>query len=161
MRGSGKVLIHTSGTSVIGDDAQGQHASDTVFDDSIPFSPGDHPIRRARYDIERTVVDADGTGLRTVVLCNSLIYGNGTGPRPQTVLIPPLVNQAVGSGIVRVVGRGLNRWSTVHLDDMADLYQLTLTEPAAAGFYFVEGGRGRFVRRDRTGDLPPSWPGAG
>jgi nucleoside-diphosphate-sugar epimerase len=140
LRGSGKVLVHTSGTSVIGDDAQGQSASGTVFDDSIAFSPGNHPIRRARYDVERTVVDAGATGLRTVVLCNSLIYGNGTGPRPQTVLIPPLVNQALSSGIVRVVGRGLNRWSTVHLDDMTDLYRLTLTEPAAAGFYFVEGG---------------------
>lgn len=140
LRGSGKTLIHTSGTSVIGDDAQGQFASDTVFDDSAPFSPGDHPIRRVRYDVEGTVVDAGGVGLRTVVLCNSLIYGNGTGPRPQTVLIPPLVHQAIDSGVVRVVGRGLNRWSTVHLDDMANLYQLALTEPAAAGFYFVEGG---------------------
>ncbi|TVT60944.1 NAD-dependent epimerase/dehydratase family protein [Amycolatopsis rhizosphaerae] len=140
LRGSGKILVHTSGTSVIGDDAQGQSASTTVFDDAVPFSPGNHEIRRARHAIDTTVVDAGGRGLRTVVLCNSLIYGNGTGPRPQTVLIPPLVTQAFGSGTVRVVGRGLNRWSTVHLDDMADLYHLALTEPEAAGFYFVEGG---------------------
>ncbi|MFE1256130.1 NAD-dependent epimerase/dehydratase family protein [Streptomyces fungicidicus] len=62
------------------------------------------------------------------------------GPRPQTVLIPPLVTQAQAGNTVRVVGRGLNRWSTVHLDDMADLYHLALTDPAATGFYFVEGG---------------------
>ncbi|GHH55792.1 NAD-dependent epimerase/dehydratase family protein [Lentzea cavernae] len=140
LRGSGKVLIHTSGTSVIGDDAQGRSASGTVFDDAVPFSPGDHPVRRARYDVDRAVTDAGDTGLRTVVLCNSLIYGNGTGPRPQTVLIPPLVRQALGSGVVRVVGRGLNRWSTVHVDDVADLYHLALTDPAATGFHFVEGG---------------------
>ncbi|WAL68710.1 NAD-dependent epimerase/dehydratase family protein [Amycolatopsis cynarae] len=140
LRGSGKILVHTSGTSVIGDDAQGQSASTTVFDDAVPFSPGNHEIRRARHAIDTTVVDAGGRGLRTVVLCNSLIYGNGTGPRPQTVLIPPLVTQALSSGTVRVVGRGLNRWSTVHLDDMADLYHLALTMPAATGFYFVEGG---------------------
>jgi nucleoside-diphosphate-sugar epimerase len=106
----------------------------------VPFTPGDHEIRRARHAIDTAVVDAGGAGLRSVVLCNSLIYGNGTGPRPRTVLIPPLVTQAQSSGTVRVVGRGLNRWSTVHLDDMADLYQLALTKPAAAGFYFVEGG---------------------
>ncbi|ANZ35767.1 epimerase [Lentzea guizhouensis] len=136
LRGSDKVLVHTSGTSVIGDDAQGEPSS-TVFDDAAPFSPGDHPIRRARYDVDRAVLDAE---VRSVVLCNSLIYGNGTGPRPQTVLIPPLVEQARSSGVVRVVGRGLNRWSTVHLDDTADLYLLALTDPAATGFYFVEGG---------------------
>ncbi|MFC8074609.1 NAD-dependent epimerase/dehydratase family protein [Streptomyces sp. NPDC057307] len=145
LRDSGKVLIHTSGTSVIGDDAQGLSASSTVFDDAVPFSPGDHEVRRARYAIDRAVVDAGGggeggAGLRTLVLCNSLIYGNGTGPRPQTVLIPPLVIQARRSGTVRVVGSGLNRWSTVHLDDMADLYALALTEPTAEGFYFVAGG---------------------
>jgi nucleoside-diphosphate-sugar epimerase len=141
LRGSGKVLIHTSGTSVIGDDAQGRSASSTVFDDVVPFTPGDHPIRRARHAIDTTVVDAGGAGIRSVVLCNSLIYGNGTGPRPQTVLIPPLLAQARTSGVVRVVGHGLNRWSTVHLDDMADLYHLAFTEPAATGFYFVEGGQ--------------------
>ncbi|MFD7767754.1 NAD-dependent epimerase/dehydratase family protein [Streptomyces sp. NPDC059787] len=140
LRGSGKVLIHTSGTSVIGDDAQGRYASEVVFDDAKPFGPGDHEIRRARYAIDRSVVDAGAAGVRSVVLCNSLIYGNGTGPRPQTVLIPPLVTQAQAGKTVRVVGRGLNRWSTVHLDDMADLYHLALTDPAATGFYFVEGG---------------------
>lgn len=140
LHGSSKVFIHTSGTSVIGDDAQGQSDSLTVFDDAVPITPGDHPIRRARHAIDTTVIGARGAGIRSVVLCNSLIYGNGVGPHPQTVLIPPLVAQARTSGVVRVVGHGLNRWSTVHLADMADLYQLALTDPSAAGFYFVEGG---------------------
>lgn len=141
LSGSGKVLIHTSGTSVIGDDAQGQTTSSTVFDDTEPFIPGDHPIRRARHAIDTAVINASEAKIRSVVLCNSLIYGNGTGPRPQTVLVPPLVAQARASGVVRVVGRGINRWSTVHVDDMADLYRHAVTDPAAAGFYFVEGGQ--------------------
>jgi nucleoside-diphosphate-sugar epimerase len=141
LSGSGKVLIHTSGTSVIADDAQGRSTSDTIFDDAAPITPGDHPIRRARHAIDTTVVDARGAGIRSVVLCNSLIYGNGVGPRQQTVLIPPLVAQARASGEVRVVGHGVNRWSTVHVDDMADLYHLALADPTATGFYFVEGGR--------------------
>ncbi|MDF2822749.1 MAG: epimerase [Mycobacterium sp.] len=141
LSGSGKVLVHTSGTSVIGDDAQGQSTSCTIFDDTEPFSPGDHPIRRARYAIDTTVVGANAVEIRSVVLCISLIYGSGFGPRPQTVLIPPLVAQARASGVVRVVGRGINRWSNVHVDDMAGLYLLALTDPAAAGFYFVEGGQ--------------------
>ncbi|TQR84947.1 NAD-dependent epimerase/dehydratase family protein [Mycobacterium hodleri] len=141
LSGSGKVLIHTSGTSVIGDDAQGQSVSGTVYDDAAPFTPGDHPIRRARHAVDAAVVDARAVGIRSVVLCNSLIYGNGSGPRRQTVLVAPLIAQARTSGVVRVVGQGVNRWSTVHVDDVADLYHLALTDPAAAGFYFVEGGR--------------------
>jgi nucleoside-diphosphate-sugar epimerase len=141
LSGSGKVFIHTSGTSVIGDDAQGQSASGTVFDDIEPFTPGEHPIRRARHAIDTTVVGAAASNIRSIVLCNSLIYGNAFGPRPQTVLVAPLVAQARASGVVRVVGRGINRWSNVHVDDMADLYHRVLTDPAAAGFYFVEGGQ--------------------
>ncbi|MFI5842592.1 hypothetical protein ACIA8K_23075 [Catenuloplanes sp. NPDC051500] len=64
--------------------------------------------------------------------------------RPETVLLPPLVAQARTSGVVRVVGPGLNRWSNVHVDDMADLYARALTDPAATGFYFVEGGDASF-----------------
>jgi nucleoside-diphosphate-sugar epimerase len=163
LSGSGKVLIHTSGTSLIGDDAQGQSAYGTVFDDAAPFAPGDHPIRRARHAIDGTVVGACGAGIRSVVLCNSLIYGNGYGPRRQTVLIHPLVTQARASGVVRVVGQGLNRWSTVHVDDLADLYHLALTDPATAGFYFVEGGQdasfleigGAIARRLGLGPVQP------
>lgn len=37
LSGTGKTFLHTSGTSVIADDAQGTHGSGTIFDESTPF----------------------------------------------------------------------------------------------------------------------------
>jgi nucleoside-diphosphate-sugar epimerase len=144
LRRTGKTLVHTSGSSIIGDDAQGDYAAQRVFDDADEIIADAHPVRRARHAIDTAVVGAAGHGVRTVVLCNSMIYGTGREPRPDTVLLPPLVAQARASGTVRVVGQGLNRWSNVHIDDVVALYTRVLTDPAASGFYFVESGEASF-----------------
>ncbi|GID29431.1 NAD-dependent epimerase/dehydratase family protein [Paractinoplanes brasiliensis] len=144
LRGTGKPLVHTSGSSVIGDDAKGDYATTAVHDDAEPVVADSHPIRQARFAIDTMLVAAAADGVRTVVLCNSLTYGTGRQPRPDTVLLPPLIDQARASGVVRVVGRGHNRWSNVHIDDVAALYSRVLTDPAATGFYFVEGGEASF-----------------
>lgn len=39
-----------------------------------------------------------------------------------------LLHHAGQHGAVRVVGRGLNRWSNVHIDDVALLYALARTK---------------------------------
>ncbi|HEX6343784.1 NAD-dependent epimerase/dehydratase family protein [Umezawaea sp.] len=164
LRGSGGPLLHTSGTSVVGDDAKGEALSPTVFDDAGEVVADAHPVRRARFAIDTDVVAAASTGVRTVVLCNSLVYGTGRPPRPDTVLLVPLVEQARGSGVVRVVGVGANTWSTVHVDDVAALYSLALGDPNASGFYFVENGEASFAeigaaiaRRLGLGPVEP-WP---
>jgi nucleoside-diphosphate-sugar epimerase len=140
LRGSGKPFVHTSGTSIIGDDAQGERLSSTVHADTREVVADSHPIRQARFALDTAVVDAARDGVRTVVLCHSLIYGNGRPPRPDTVLLIPLVGQARSSGVVRVVGKGVNVWSNVHVDDVAALYSISLSDSTAGGFYFVENG---------------------
>jgi nucleoside-diphosphate-sugar epimerase len=123
LEGSGKALLHTSGSSVVGDDARGE-PTDRIFDeDSLPAPT---PDKAARVAIDRYVLGAAALGVRSVVLCNSLIYGAGLGPHAHSIQIPSLVRQARKSGVVRHVGRGLNIWSTVHVEDMADLYLLAL-----------------------------------
>jgi len=71
LAGSGKDLLHTSGSSVVGDDARGE-PSDKVFDDDSPVEPT--PEKAARVAIDRHVIAAAERGVRSVVLCNSLIY---------------------------------------------------------------------------------------
>ncbi|MET0321292.1 MAG: epimerase, partial [Duganella sp.] len=46
--------------------------------------------------------------------------------------------------VVRVVGKGVNRWSNVHIDDVVDLYLLALEKTAPGVFYFVESGEASF-----------------
>jgi nucleoside-diphosphate-sugar epimerase len=75
-----------------------------------------------------------------MVLCNAMIYGDALGPPAQSVQIPALVRQAKASGVVRYIGRGLNRWSNVHIADVAALYVLALIRAPAGSFFYVESG---------------------
>jgi nucleoside-diphosphate-sugar epimerase len=88
--------------------------------------------------INRLVLNAPG--IRSVVLCNSMIYGNALGSPARSVQSPALVAQAKASGIARYIGRGLNRWSNVHIADVAALYALVITRARAGTFMYVESG---------------------
>jgi nucleoside-diphosphate-sugar epimerase len=135
LSGSGKPFIHSSGSSIIGDLATGE-PSDRIFDEATPIEP--LPERAARVAIDRLVLAA--AGIRSVILCNAMIYGDALGPPAQIVQIPALVRQAKASGIVRYIGRGLNRWSNVHIADVAALYVLALAKASAGTFIYVESG---------------------
>ena len=69
-----------------------------------------------------------------------MIYGHGLGVGKDSVQIPMLAAQGKKSGIVRVIGKGLNTWSNVHIEDVVDLYLLALEKAPAGSFYFVENG---------------------
>ncbi|WP_343717508.1 NAD-dependent epimerase/dehydratase family protein [Inquilinus sp.] len=162
LAGSGKPFLHTSGTSVVADDARGEWASDRIYDEDTPVEPVSG--KAARVAIDRMIVEAAGRGVRSAVLCNSLIYGTGPGLNPDSVQIPALVAQARKTGVVRHIGRGLNIWSNVHVDDMADLYALALDRASAGAFYYVENGEASFAeataaiaRRLGLG-APQPWP---
>ncbi|OPA86278.1 epimerase [Pseudomonas fluorescens] len=143
LAGSGKPFLHTSGSSVIGDDAQGVHVNPAVFDEDSTFVVA--ASKQPRRDIELKVLGAAARGIRAVVICPSNIYGTGTGVHRQSVQIPWLVLQASESGVVRVVGSGVNRWSNVHVLDVAELYLLALQKAPAGAFYFVENGEASFL----------------
>jgi nucleoside-diphosphate-sugar epimerase len=134
---SGKPLIHSSGSSIVADLAMGE-PSDRIFDEATPLEP--LTDKAARVAIDRLVLGAAGAGLRAVVLCNTMIYGHALGPPAQSVQIPALVRQAKASGVVRYIGRGLNRWSNVHIADVAALYLLALAKAPAGTFMYVESG---------------------
>ena len=143
LRGSGKPFIHTSGSSVISDDVRGDALSEHIFDEKTPFIV--EPEKQARHAIDNLILAAAADSVRTVVLCNSMIYGTGTGLHADSVQIPPLVQQARRSGVVRIVGRGVNRWSNVYIEDMVELYRLALEKAPAGSFYFVENGEASYA----------------
>jgi nucleoside-diphosphate-sugar epimerase len=143
LRGSDKPLLHTSGSSVIGDDARGNRLSESIFDEDTPFVV--EAAKQPRRDIDLHVLDAANEGIRAVVLCPSNIYGSGTGLNPRSVQIPFLVDQARETNVVRIVGLGVNRWSNVHIEDAAELYLLALHKAPAGAFYFIENGEASFA----------------
>jgi nucleoside-diphosphate-sugar epimerase len=135
LAGSGKPLLHSSGSSIVADLAMGE-PSDRIVDEASPLEPVAE--KAARVAIDRLVLDAPG--IRSVVLCNTMIYGNALGAPAESVQIPALVRQARASGIARYIGRGRNRWSNVHIADVAALYVLALAKAPARTFMYVESG---------------------
>jgi nucleoside-diphosphate-sugar epimerase len=135
LTGSGKPFLHTSGSSIVADRAMGE-PSDRIFHEATPIEP--EADKAARVAIDRLVLDAPG--IRSVVLCNTMIYGNALGPPARSVQIPALVCQATTSGVARYIGRGLNRWSNVHIADVAALYASAITKAPAGTFMYVESG---------------------
>ncbi len=156
---SGKALLHTSGTSVIGDDARGERESETILDEKSDLHV--QPGKQHRRDIDLAVLHAAARGVRSAVICPSLIYGLGSGLSPDSVQIPFLIRNAREQGAVQIVGHGVNRWSNVHIDDLKGLYLRALTNATAGAFYFAESGEASFaeigsVLSERLG-LPLEW----
>jgi nucleoside-diphosphate-sugar epimerase len=142
LAGSNKPFLHTSGSSIVGDASGGDTASDVIYDEEhLPVPTAD---KAARVAIDNRVLASAGQGVRSVVLCNTLIYGHGGALSRESVQLPRLINQARKSGVVRHVGRGANIWSNVHIDDVVALYRLALEKAPAGTFYFVENGEASF-----------------
>lgn len=70
--------------------------------------------------------------VRGAVVRPPIVYGRGGGP------LAGLVRQARADGIARYVGDGRNRWSTVHVDDLAHAYALVLESGATGVFHAAE-----------------------
>ena len=137
LAGSGKVFLQTSGSSIVGDNAGGE-PSDRVYDEDTPVAP--LPDKARRVAINERVRAAARDGVRSVVLCPSLIYGTGTGVHKASIQVPQLIELARRSGVARHVGRGLNVWSNVQIDDLVDLYLLALAKAARGSFFYAENG---------------------
>ncbi|WP_345813669.1 NAD-dependent epimerase/dehydratase family protein [Paraburkholderia sp. PREW-6R] len=162
LAGSGKPFLHTSGSSIVGDASGGEAGEARIYhEDALPKPTAD---KAARVAIDQRVLDAATLNIRSAVLCNTLIYGNGAVPGSASVQLPRLVRQAQKSGVVRHVGSGGNIWSNVHIDDVAELYRLALEKTPPGTFYFVESGEASYrdmsaaiARAMKLGE-PQDWP---
>ncbi|WP_263219346.1 NAD-dependent epimerase/dehydratase family protein [Pseudomonas atacamensis] len=161
LRGSNKVFLHTSGSSIVGDASGGKSSDDIYYEDNLPEPTVDKADRVA---IDNFVLAAAQDGVNSAVICNTLIYGHSLGVNRDSVQLPRLLKQARKSGVVRHVGTGQNIWSNVHIEDVVALYQLALTRNVPGTFYFVESGEASFI--DMTTAMaealnlgkPQDWP---
>jgi nucleoside-diphosphate-sugar epimerase len=137
LRGSGKVFIQTSGTSVVSTYDEGEPV-ERIFHEDTPFTP--MPEKATRVAIDRQILGSALDGVRSVVIRPSLIYGRGIGVEGASVQIPRLIEQARASGVARHIGRGLNVWSHVHIQDVVDLFLLALNAAPAGSLFYAENG---------------------
>ena len=142
LRGSNKVFLHTSGSSIVGDASGGKTSDVIYFEDKLPEPTVD---KAARVAIDNLILAAAKDGVNSAVICNTLIYGHSLGVNRDSVQLPRLLKQARKSGVVRHVGPGQNIWSNVHIEDVVSLYLLALTKNLPGTFYFVESGEASFI----------------
>jgi nucleoside-diphosphate-sugar epimerase len=114
LAGSGKPFIYTGAAFIYGDTGTGEAGEDTPLTDSA--------ISAWRGAVERDVLGPTPQGTQGVVLRIPMVYGHASS------FIPPrLIGLARAAGAAGYVGTGENWWSTVHIDDLVDLYVRVLT----------------------------------
>jgi len=162
LKSTGKTLIQTSGSSVIGTYDNGE-PSERILDEDTPFTP--EPEKAGRSAIDQSVLAAAKGGVRSIVIRLSLIYGRGIGVSATSIQLPKLIDIARKAGVPRHVGRGLNIWSNVHIADVADLFLLALEKAPAGSLFYAENGEATFKsvaqsigRMLGMGDRTQDWP---
>lgn len=134
---TGKAFIHTSGSSIVGTQSAGKRV-DAIFNEDTPITPSTG--RAARVALKEHILSFKDKGVRSVIICPSLIYGIGHGPSKHSVQVPWLIALAKKDGVAKHYGPGENIWSNVHIDDLVDLYILALASAPTGAFYYAENG---------------------
>ena len=125
--GTGKRFVLTSGVWEYGDGV--------IVDDAAVAPPA---LVAWRVPIEERLL---ASGLDAVVLAPGVVYGHGRG------LLNRVTDGPVAeTGELTLVGDGEQRWSLVHVDDLAQLYVIALTNPAASGRLIGADGAPTTVR---------------
>jgi len=124
-------FVYTSGCWVVG------NTGNKVADEDTPLAPT--PLVAWRPANEQLVLEAARDGVQGIVLRPAMVYGRGGG------LVTSFVQSARARGAARVIGHGENRWTFVHVDDLADLYVRAL-QAAAGTLLFAAHGAAIRVR---------------
>jgi nucleoside-diphosphate-sugar epimerase len=118
-------LVYTSGVWVLGD-------TSGVVDERAST---DRPFAGVawRTGHEQRVLAAAGDRIAAAVIRPGMVYGGRRG------IIAPWFDQATREGAATCVAPGTQRWSFVHVEDLAQLYRLILERRAQGVFHGVDG----------------------
>ena len=140
--GTKKVFIQNSGSSIVSSKGTGERSND-VFDEDTVYDPVVE--KKERVALDETVLDSSDNGVHALVVCPCLIYGQGLGLEKESAQVPLLVRHAINSGESVRIGKGENIWSSVHIEDLVDLYIMLVKNPPEPGtFLFAENGEVEF-----------------
>ncbi|KAK0469220.1 uncharacterized protein EV420DRAFT_1615966 [Desarmillaria tabescens] len=120
--GKAPILIHTSGTGELADNAQGLHGTDVVYSDLNVSLYEALPPTQPHRNVDLAVLAADKEGyVKSYIVLPPTIYGHGL-QRPLVDQIRRLVEASIARKQGGVYGKGKNIWPNVDVNEMADLY---------------------------------------
>ncbi|KAF8199609.1 hypothetical protein BJ912DRAFT_1139672 [Pholiota molesta] len=150
------ILIHTSGTGVLADDARGEYSTNVIYDDANPDQIESLADTQLHRNVDLPIVNADREGyLKSYIILPSTIYGIAKGvlvekgiQNPHSIQVPALITASLDRGRGGMVGAGKNLWPDVDIEDVADLYLVLFdairkdptTGHGREGYYFGENG---------------------
>lgn len=149
--GKYSIFIHTSGTSVLNDDAHGAFKGDKIYHDNIRSeidSVSDDAIHRP---IDLSIVAAQkrlGLAAKMAIMIPPLIYGFNPKHGRLSIQIPTMTRFALKHGFAGYIGQGLPVESQIHVMDLARAYVVLLhymeqTAPQSLldnPYFFCENG---------------------
>ena len=122
--GTGKPYLQISGLWIYG-------ANPSITEASPVNAPA---MVSWKEPIERRVLGAGD--MRGVVVVSSVAYGDSGGGIPGLLLGSPRDD----AGNLIMLGTGQQRWSTVHVADLADFFRRVLEDDSARGRYVIGNG---------------------
>jgi len=122
--GTRKPYLHISGAWIYG-------ANPSITEESPIDGP---PLVAWKEPIERRLLAAGE--MRAVVIVSGTAYGDAGGGIPGVLLGSPRDD----AGNLIMLGSGKERWSTVHVADLANFFRLALEDESARGRYIVGDG---------------------
>jgi nucleoside-diphosphate-sugar epimerase len=122
--GTGKPYLQVGGLWVYG-------ANPSISEASAFNAPA---LVSWKEPIERRVLGA--SGIRAAVIVSSVAYGDGGGGIPGLLLGSPRDS----AGNLIMLGTGRQRWSTVHVADLAEFFRRVLEDDSARGYYVIGDG---------------------
>lgn len=148
--GKSTIYIHTSGCSAITDGSNGDHASDTVYQDDKPETidsiADDAPHRAIDLAILKSRSELGAKAKISIVL-PPIIYGVGKGNR-LSIQIPTMARFAIKHGYAGYAGGGKAVWGQIHVADLARGYLAILHYMESTSgdkvlenpYFFIENG---------------------
>ena len=124
--GTSKPFIHTGGIWAYG--------NNPMITESSPLDAP--PLTAWRAAGEQRVLES---GIKASVVQPAVVHGYGKG-------IPAMLAVSAEDGIVPLFGTGEQRWTTVHVDDLADLYVRVLEQAPGGRTYIGASGHNPTVR---------------
>ncbi|KAK6199608.1 uncharacterized protein RJT21DRAFT_108396 [Scheffersomyces amazonensis] len=126
-----KILIHTSGTSVLGDGIKAKKPPATkIYSDSNNIGElNSLPLAQPHRPVDAIVLDIHDKNpkIETIVIAPSTIYGISNGyDNLYSIQIPFLISASLKNKQAFTVYDGNYIWSRVHIKDLGDLYYLVL-----------------------------------
>ncbi|KAL4744933.1 hypothetical protein BDW72DRAFT_208624 [Aspergillus terricola var. indicus] len=149
--GQQTIYIHTSGASLIGDNAEGSYKNSFVFDDDEPESIDALPDTAAHREIDLAIVNARpelASHAKFALMIPPVIYGVSSREKRLSIQLPTMVRYSIKHGYPGMVGDGLAVWNQVHVKDLARgyltlLHWLEQTPPQEVSknpYFFCENG---------------------